>query len=212
MTRPGTAERLWRDSRDVALACLDHPFVRGLRDGSLDAARYRRYLAQDAFFLDAFARAYACGVACAPDRRAMRALHALQAGAIEEQRLHEGVAAEAGIDLAAVEPLPATRAYTDFLLAVAFGGGPLGELLAAMTPCMRLYRFLGTELAGQPGADTYRVWIDAYAGADFGRLCSAIEGLLDEHATGSRREALNYRHAMALERAFFDSAWSAGPS
>ena len=206
MSGERVSQQLWAESRNLAAACLDHPFVRGLQDGTLGPARYRGFLAQDAFFLDAFARAYACGVARATDRSTMRDLHALQCGVFEEQRLHERVAAEAGIDLAATEPLPATLAYTEFLLATAFGG-TLGEHLAAMTPCMRLYRYLGQQLVARDPAPAYRAWIEAYAAPEFGRLVATIEDLLDRHMTGSTREADRYHRAMRLEYAFFDAVW-----
>ncbi len=47
------ADILWQNDRDLACACLAHPFVRGLADGSLPQPRYRDYVAQDAFFLRA---------------------------------------------------------------------------------------------------------------------------------------------------------------
>ena len=50
------AEQLWDDSRDIADGCLEHPFVRGLADGTLSHERYARFIGQDAFFLDVFAR------------------------------------------------------------------------------------------------------------------------------------------------------------
>ena len=204
----GAARELWARNEDLARRCLDHPFVRGLGDGDLAEARYRRFIAQDAFFLDAFARAYALGVARAPDRRSMRDLHALLSGVFEEQRLHERVAAASGIDLGAVRPLPATAAYTDFLVAAAFRAS-LGELLAAMAPCMRLYRFLGEELARRPHGDAYGPWIATYAGTEYGELVATIEGLLDRHATGSAREGESYRRALELEHRFFEAAWGA---
>ena len=45
---------LWQQSGDIAQRILEHPFVRGLADGTLDRDVFRRYLAQDAFFLRAF--------------------------------------------------------------------------------------------------------------------------------------------------------------
>ena len=49
---------LWQANHDQAQACLNHPFVQGLADGSLSRDHFAYYVGQDAFFLQAFARAY----------------------------------------------------------------------------------------------------------------------------------------------------------
>ena len=203
------AGELWSRHRDLAERCLAHPFVRGLSDGSLSEKAYSGYIAQDAFFLDAFARAYAMALVRSEDRATMRAFHDLLGGVFKELKLHEKVAAERGIDLRDLEPLPATVAYTDFLAARAHQG-TVGEVLAAMTPCMRLYRFLGIELAREGNLGTRRDWLATYAGEELGKLVSVIEGLLDRSAVGSPGEAVAYRRALELEVGFFDSAWRIG--
>lgn len=78
-----------------------------------------------------------------------------------------------------------------------------------MTPCMRLYAHLGTELrrAAPPGAHPHREWIDTYSSPEFQSLAALIESLLDRYTTGSPREHERYRRAMALELAFFEAAW-----
>ena len=53
------AQRLWVDNADLAGTALAHPFVRGVADGSLPRQVFSGYVAQDAYFLEAFARAYA---------------------------------------------------------------------------------------------------------------------------------------------------------
>jgi thiaminase/transcriptional activator TenA len=60
---------LWQKNARLADDCLDHLFVRGLADGTFDPETFKRYLAQDAFFLNAFARAYALAAACQSFRR-----------------------------------------------------------------------------------------------------------------------------------------------
>ena len=199
------ARRLWQDSADLAEAALAHPFVRGLADGTLPRERFAGYVAQDAFFLQAFARGYATAVVRSPDRAGLEAFADLLAGVREELRLHDGYAAAWGIDLAAVAPAPATSAYTDFLLATATTGG-LGETCAAMTPCMRLYAALGQALAGSP-AGPYAEWVTTYADPGFEALAATLEELLDRYAADTPAVAQAYRRAMALELAFFEAAW-----
>jgi len=191
------ARSLWEENADLAEAALAHPFVRGIADGSLARASFAGYVAQDAFFLEAFARAYALALAHSPDRAAQDAFADLLAGVREELRLHGSYAERWGIDLGAVEPADATRAYVDFLLARA-SLGSVGLTCAAMTPCMRLYAWLGQSLAGTERGP-YAEWITTYADPSFEDLAARLERLLDAHADDSRETHATYRRAMQLE-------------
>ncbi|MEA2805717.1 MAG: hypothetical protein QOE49_5812, partial [Rhodospirillaceae bacterium] len=95
-------------------------------------------------------------------------------------------------------------AYTGFLLETA-ELGDLGETIAAMTPCMRLYAFLGRSLAAREAAPLYNEWIRTYADPNFEALAVRLEALLDRHATDSAPGRANYRRAMELEYGFFDA-------
>ena len=198
------ARRLWDANRDGAERILAHGFVRGLGDGSLPAGRFKAYVAQDAWFLEAFARAYALCLANAGSRDDLEAFAGLIAGVVEELKLHAGYAARLGIDMARVVPAAATLAYVDFLQATA-RRGELGETIAAMTPCMRLYAFLGQSLAEGPVAPPYADWVTTYADPGFEALASRLEALLDRHASDTAAVRGNYRRAMALEYDFFDA-------
>jgi thiaminase (transcriptional activator TenA) len=199
------AGRLWSSNQDLAEACLGHPFVRRLADGSLPTAQFRASVAQDAYFLEAFARAYAFALARSPDRHGFEAFQILIAGAVEELKLHARYANQLGIDLARVEPARATLAYTDFLLATA-GLATVGEICAAMAPCMRLYAFLGQTLAAEGAAkpaNAYREWVETYAAAGFESLAAQLEGLLNRYAEDGPTVRACYRRAMQLELDFF---------
>jgi len=56
----GLAARLWTANTEEAEAALRHPFVRGLAAGSLPRASFASYVAQHAYFLEAFARVVRC--------------------------------------------------------------------------------------------------------------------------------------------------------
>ena len=203
----GLAQRLWAGSADQAAAAAAHPFVRGLADGSLPREVFAVYVAQDAFFLECFARAYALGLARSPDRATLDAFADLIAGVREELRLHASYAARWGVHTTGVTPLPATTAYTDFLLATAALGG-VGLTCAAMAPCMRLYAALGTSM-DPDAAGPYGEWVRTYADPEFEALAQALERLLDQHAGDTADVGRAYRRAMELEVAFFDAPWRA---
>jgi thiaminase/transcriptional activator TenA len=165
-------------------------------------------VAQDAFFLLAFTRAYALATARCRRLEDVEAFHRLLGGALEELKLHRSYARELGIQLETVEPYQETKAYTDFLGASAWHGHR-GEMLAAMTPCMRLYAFLGTELAGAglPANRHYRAWIETYSARDFADLAATLEELLDRHAEDSKSVREAYRYALRCEFDFFSAPY-----
>src|SRR6185436_12745534 len=111
--------QLWSDNADVAADILAHPFVRGIGDGSLPRQLFAGYIAQDTFFLESFARAYALVLARSRETATLLTLADLLAGVRQELGMHASYAGSWGIDMAGVEPLSATSAYTEFLLATA---------------------------------------------------------------------------------------------
>ena len=73
---------------------------------------------------------------------------------------------------------------------------------------MRLYGFLGQELAAKLGPGSlYREWVETYSSADMEALAARIEGLLDRYVGDPDRLAWLYRRAMELEPSFFQAAW-----
>ena len=195
---------LWRANADWAAKILAHPFVQGLGDGSLATASFKSYVAQDAYFLDAFARAYAFCLAHGTSREDLFGFAELIAGVLEELKLHKSYTEKLEVSLDDVTPLPATRAYVDFLLHTA-RQGQLGETIAGMTPCMRLYAFLGQALARKDVAPAYADWVKTYSDPGFEALAVRLESLLDQHAVDSPVVRANYRRAMELEYGFFDA-------
>ncbi len=172
---------------DAWTAYVDHPFVRGLGDGTLPAQAFRRYLTQDYVFLVHFARAWAMAVvkADSPDemRLAASTVHALLD---EEMALHVRTCAGWGIDEAALHTTPeapANLAYTRFVIDAGVSGDLL-DLLVALAPCVFGYGEIGRRLAAAPAAaNPYQEWIETYGGDEYQQACERVGRLLDSVAS-----------------------------
>lgn len=198
--------QLWSENADIVAEVLANPFVRGIGDGTLARDLFAGYIAQDAFFLESFARAYALALARSTDTDTLLTFADLLAGVREELGLHAGYAASWGIDMAGVRPAAATLAYTEFLLATA-ATGDLGVVCAAMTPCMRLYAHIGSALDAD-AAGPYAQWVQTYADPGFEEIAALLERLLDQHGEHNPQIRQAYRRAMRLELDFFTAALS----
>ncbi|HUI82862.1 MAG TPA: thiaminase II [Candidatus Binatia bacterium] len=204
------AERFSARLRQKAAAIWEaqhqHPFVRGIGDGSLNTDRFRFWLRQDYVFLIEYARLLAMAAARSPDLQTMSRFATLLKETLEtEMDLHRGYAAEFGIsreELAAEPAAPTTRGYADFLLRVA-ATGDFAELAAALLPCMWAFSELGQRLAAHAGPENLRYarWIAVYSSAEFAQLADWCRDLLDRLAAG-----LPECELQKLESAFLTSS------
>ena len=183
-----------------------HPFVRGVGDGTLALERFEFWLRQDYVFLIEYARLLALAAARSQDLDTMVRFSRLVQETLEtEMGLHRAYAAEFGIGCEELEQesaAPTTRAYTDFLLRVA-ALSDFAELVAALLPCMWCFSEIGQRLATQPsaGEKRYAKWIAMYSSGEFAELARWCRDLLDSLAAG-----LSERDLRKLEAAFSTSS------
>ncbi|KAK9842361.1 hypothetical protein WJX81_008532 [Elliptochloris bilobata] len=178
---PSLSRQLWQDALPDALAALHHPFVSNLYGGSLPKASFQFFISQDAAFL----------------------------GVEEELSMHKSYAAAWGVTLTGnFVPSTACTDYTEFVQEVARTES-VPCILAAMTPCNRLYAFLGAQLAGagRCGDNPYAEWVRTYADPAFQALPERMEALLAElgHVAEYSKMRTLYRRAMRLEMCFFSA-------
>ncbi len=214
-----TAE-LWSGIAGTYRAILDHPFIAGLTDGSLDRAAFEFYVVQDAHYLREYARALSVAAARAPGEAAIAMFAEHAAGAIAVERsLHEGFFAELGVSEEAVArtPLaPTNLAYTSYLVATAYTGS-FAELLGAVLPCYWIYSEVGKELLESGSPDPlYARWIETYGGEEFGEVVAAVLELADrlgpELGPAERsRAARHFATTSRYEWMFWDMAFRREP-
>jgi thiaminase/transcriptional activator TenA len=210
-------ERLRRKAASIWEAQQQHPFVRGIGDGTLDLERFRFWLRQDYVFLIEYARLLGLAVARSPDLNTMAKLAALLQETVHtEMSLHRAYAAEFGIsnaDLEGQAPAPTARAYTDFLLRQA-ATGDYAELVAALLPCMWAFSEIGLRLAKLPAPPDprYRKWIAMYSSAEFAELACWCRELMDQVASGLPEPQLRKLEQIFLtssryEFQFWEMSW-----
>lgn len=226
----GLGRRFWIKSRKDGIQALYTPFMVCLASGNLELDKFRHYIAQDVHFLRAFAKAYEMAEECADDDDAKVGISELRKSILEELQMHDSFIQEWGIDVTKESPPnAATVKYTDFLLATASGKvegvkapGKLATpfektklaayTLGAMTPCMRLYAFLGEEVRAlldpSESPHPYQKWIHNYSSEAFQAVTLQTEDLLEKLSVSLTGEELDtieklYHQAMKLEIEFF---------
>ena len=199
-------KKLWDSNNDLANLSLESKFVVGIKNGNLPKTIFQEYVAQDYFFLESFARAYGLAVSKSKDKNSIKALSHLLVGVSEELILHEKYAREWDIDITNNQIKPATKNYTDFLEEVSKNRSAI-EIMFAMTPCMRLYSWIGKSLSNNVLNNPYKEWITTYSDDSFDNLAKSLENLIDssKEIYDTKQANYLYKRAMELELEFFNA-------
>ena len=212
-------QRLYEAARPVWQQCHEHPFVKGIGDGTLDKEKFQWFLLQDYLYLFDYARVFAWGVIKARDAGLMRTFSAnVDAILGGEMKIHRSYMARLGIteeQVLQVKPALSNTSYTHYMLAVAAAGGP-AEIIAAILACSWSYAEIGESLAKVPGAldhPFYGEWVQGYAGEEYHKTNDALVALMDELAAGCTEEEYArleeiFVNCSRYELGFWEMAWT----
>jgi thiaminase/transcriptional activator TenA len=183
------SEEAWQRAAPLRTALHALPFNTELAAGTLDPARFRFYILQDAIYLGEYARVLALTAARAPDAATVQVFgHAAAEAIAVEQALHARYLAEFGVTpeaAATAEPAPDCLAYTSFLLATAHQQ-PWEVLVAAILPCFWIYWDVAGAIVRRSNPyNPYRAWIDTYADPRFGEAVEMVVDIADRAAAGA---------------------------
>ena len=202
----------------IRKAILDHPFIAGVGEGTLEVARFKHYVLQDYVYLIDYSRVLAMASARAHDLETMGWFARLLDETLNvEMDLHRGYCAEFGITTVELETTiaaPTTLAYTSYLLQLAHQGS-FPELVASLVPCQWGYWEIGAHLArlGEPReAPLYCQWIQMYSSPEFAELADSIRELanrLAERAGAGEVEGMGraYMTSLRFEYLFWEMAY-----
>ncbi len=203
----GFAGRLFQKALPIWQASHDHPFVRGMADGTLEDEKFRFYICQDYLFLIEYAKLYGLAAVKATDLASMEKYAALLHATLHmEMDHHREYAAKIGIrreELEATEPAGTMLAYTSYMLQIAYRGS-LAQVLAVLLPCTWSYWEMGKSLAHSAAGlahPHYREWILLYSSDAFAELAMWLIGELNRLTDG-----LPERELLALEQIFLNAS------
>ena len=199
-------------------ACLKHPFVTGIGDGTLSVEKFQHFMLQDYLYLFDYARVFALGVVKARDPELMRTFAAnVDAILSGEMKIHRAYMKRLGIteeQVFAVKPALDNLSYTNYMLSVASAGGPM-EIVASILACSWSYAEIGQALAAIPGAAEhpfYGEWIQGYASENYAATNQALIELMDKLTANATEEQIAYltdvfANCSRYELGFWDMAW-----
>ncbi len=196
-------------------ASFDHPFVKGIEDGTLPIDRFRFYVMQDAYYLSHFAKIQALGASKAKDLETTQrfAIHAAHTSTAELS-LHESFMKILEVteeEWVRFEPSPTAYAYVSHMYRAS--AGELADVLAAILPCYWLYYEIGERLKdAKPNHPIYDRWIETYGSEEFGELVKEQIERMNRLAEGlpeARRKELkdHFQKSSYYELNFWDQAW-----
>lgn len=211
-------DHLYAAARPLWDAQLEHPFVRGIADGSLDPVIFKNWVRQDYLYLKEYSRMFAWGAAKSQRLESMGWYAKLLDLILNlEMGLHRQYAGRFGITLEELEAeqiWPTARAYTDFLVRTA-ADGDMADLVAALLPCAWGYAYVAEHMTSgeMPADERYADWIAMYVSPEF---TGARDWLIDEMnrlaegATAEKRERLTEIFVLSsrYEWLFWEMCWS----
>lgn len=196
---------------------FQHPFVKGIADGTLPLDNFKYYMIQDAYYLKHYAKVLAFAAAkCETPEEFTYYTDMAKFITKEELALHDSVFSALSItkeELAQSEPAPSTINYINHMYS-AVHNGDVAEAFAAMMPCPWLYLEIGMYYKdAKPGVKLYEYWIAMYSNDDFQATIQEQIAMMNSYADAASPEKLallksHFAKSCAYEYLFWDMAWS----
>ena len=207
------SERLYNSIIDLWDKYNEHPFVKGLADGTLPLEKFQFFMIQDHLYLMQYAKVFALGVLKAKNESDMRLFSGLIAATLHQDYLRRlNISQEM---IAQAKPSIVTDSYTNYMIAIAEKEG-LGELMAAVLSCSWSYKLIGDFMEKFPGAteqEFYGEWVNMYISDGYRSSNQLMIDMVDRLTEGyTEQQIQNLEHIVYVcsqyEYMFWDMAWN----
>lgn len=203
-------ERIWKRVEPIWSSYLEHPFVKGIGDGTLSNEKFQHWLKQDYVYLIEYAKLMSIGSAKSRDLSTMSTFANLLHGTLfMEMDLHRKYAASFDIssdELEATDSAATNTAYTSYMLNHAQRGGA-EHVVACLLACAWSYNFIGKSLAEKGGlsqSNPYHAWVETYSGEEFTDLTNDAIRLMDELTEGKPEAELAELEEIIVKTSYYE--------
>lgn len=212
------SELLKKNAQPILQKQFEHPFVKGLGDGTLPLDKFRYYMIQDSLYIVEYARAMAWVAPLMPEvKDILSMLDAAKQSFQIEAMLKEQYFKQFGItleDALRAEFSPTCKAYIDHLFRYT-RNGTLAEGMAAILPCGWVYIEIGHRFTSGkkiPDNHPYKLWLITYAVPEFRDMVDWWFEILDTAVIGyPKRELFHieeiFQQSCRYEWMFWDLGW-----
>ncbi len=214
-----TVERLLEATKDIWNSYNDHPFVKGIENGTLDKEKFRYYIIQDYLYLIDYAKAFAIGIAKAKSVETAQLFSgyiSLLTGS--EMNIHHGYMGKFAVSREEIDGTSRALdnlSYTSYMLRVAYEEGE-AEILAAILSCAYSYELIAKRMVENTpdcvNHDFYGEWITGYASEDYANgnvvLIDALNQLTENYTEEQLQHLTDIFVACSrYEYLFWDLSW-----
>ncbi len=206
-------------SKDIWDEYNNHPFVKGIEDGSLDEEKFRYYIIQDYFYLIEYSKVFLLCATKSKDIQVMTRLTKYGYNILkEEMNIHKGYVAKFGITEDEIKNTKVSLdnlAYTSYMLKVAHQEG-VAEILASTLACAYSYELIAHKIVENNkesiNNELYGEWLKGYTSYEYREvnkeLIEIFENLTknyDEQQIENLKEI--FITSSKYEMMFWDLSW-----
>ena len=211
-------QRLLDATAEIWKAYNEHPFVKGIQNGTLDKAKFRFYMIQDYLYLEDYARTFAVGVAKAKSLETANLFAKYISVMNGELNVHQGYLARLGVTQEEIDSTPRSLdnlSYTSYMLRIAYEEGE-AEILTAILSCAYSYEIIAKNIVKNNPCSVrdefYGDWIKGYASDGYSDentiLLSKLDRLTENYTERQICHLIDIFTACSrYELSFWDMSW-----
>ena len=195
---------------------FNHPFVKGIVDGSLPIEKFKYYMMQDAYYLKHYTKVLAIAASKAETNDDI-VFFLDSCSYINESELvlHRTVFKELGVTVDEInnfKPAPSTYNYVSHMYNAVHNGG-VEEAFAAILPCPWIYQEIGEKYKNsKPGVKLYQEWIDIYSSPELKEKIDFQKAMMNrfaiEHPLKIYLLKSHFKKSCYYEWKFWEMSWT----